>query len=205
MSISLAALAFAGFCAFSFLLWRELKEDYPESWIFSLSLFAGGGALSGVFISKAAPPGLFFWITICGLISGVFISRISVKIRIGDLFDSLVPSSAVLISVIYPSYLFTNYEFRALYFIDFILTATSLFLFFYLHKNYKKFSWYLSGKNGFAGLATTCVYFYAKAAIVYFLAAVLLFKRFLASQFLLSLALAIILTVFLYRRSGRRD
>lgn len=205
MSILIAALLIAGFCAFSFLLWKGLKEDYPANWIFSLSIFVGAGAISGVLISKLASiGGLFFWITAIGLTIGVFISRISVKIRIGDLFDSLVPSSAILLSFIYPVFLFTTaYEFRVLHFIGFLLTVASLFLFFYLRENYKKFSWYISGKNGFAGIATLGAYFYAKAVIVYFLAGVLLFKRFLVFQFLLSLTLAIILTVFLFRRSGR--
>lgn len=156
----------------SFVFWRKLKEDYSYNDTFKFTLLAVAGSMIGQWLGNKWAPNFIFWITVCGmfLASLYSIKKFSFKfyevIDAGSLaffwfllFSNLAPLSSFLVS---PT---TDLKFLL---IKIALILISMFIYKFLLKNYRKFSWYPSGRIGFVGMASLAVYlsFYALFSVL---------------------------------------
>ncbi|HEX6976742.1 MAG TPA: hypothetical protein VF185_00075 [Patescibacteria group bacterium] len=176
MSTALLVLAnvFGGLI-FLFFLWRRLKEDYPSSKIFSLGFFVIGAILVSFLVSALFiipnitkvyffdPKGLWFWLALVSASIVLAVSLLRLKMRFFEgveaaslglsfWFVVLLISSALIFKLI-PAILYG------------VVVAALIFMFFFLDKRYKRFTWYKSGKVGFSGLTLLAVFFLVRAAI----------------------------------------
>ena len=146
---------------FSFSFWRGLKDDYISSQIFSTSITVFLAFATGLIISTYFKE-YRFWILFSALISGYIIGSYRNAIKIYDGYDSFIVSllSAGLVSGI----IFLR-SINLTEIIFYISITASLLIFFLVHRQYKSFIWYRSGKRGFSGLFITGLFFLIRSAV----------------------------------------
>ena len=148
---------------FLFLFWRQLKDDYPHQTIFTSSFYVLLGITVFYFLSINYREEWWFWFSGAGALIGFLISVLRFDLKITETLDAtlLAINTLVIASYFYLGSIAGNIH---LYF--FALFHLALYiLFWYLNENYKKFSWYRSGKIGFAGLATLGFYLIIRSLI----------------------------------------
>ena len=149
------------FFVFLYSFWKNLKDDYIPSQIFSTAfftifLFALGLSLGSYF--KIYP----FWLSVLGLVIGYTIGTARKGIKFYDTFDSVVISSmtsavfSIPLLIIFPN---------AGAVIFYTILLFSILVFFLIKKHYKGFIWYRSGRRGFAGLFTFGTFFLLRSII----------------------------------------
>ncbi len=176
MSTALLVLAnLIGGLIFLFFLWRRLKEDYTASKIFSLGFFVIGGILAGFLVGTILiipnapkayffnPQGVWFWTSLVGGAIVLVVSLIRLKMRLFEGVEAIslgmsfwfliLLISSALIFKLTPVVIYAG------------IVAALIFLFFFLDKRYKRFTWYKSGKVGFSGLTLLAAFFLVRAAI----------------------------------------
>ncbi|KKU09425.1 MAG: hypothetical protein UX13_C0040G0007, partial [Candidatus Woesebacteria bacterium GW2011_GWB1_45_5] len=95
------------------------------------------------------------------------------KVRIYETFEAFAVSGLPWVSLIFLADSVAKSQFGS--FLGFLLTLAFIFIFYYLDSHYKKFTWYGSGKIGFAGLATAGIIFLVRAGLAVFTSGVLSF------------------------------
>lgn len=146
---------------FLFVFWKNLKDDYIPSQIFSTALivlvFAGIGCfLSTVFKSYA------FWLISLSLFIGYIIGSVKCGIKFYEGFDSFIISSLIAFTATFP----IVYKFWQLNLILFYsATVISVVVFHIIKKNFKSFIWYKSGRRGFSGLFTLGIFFLIRSMV----------------------------------------
>lgn len=163
MSNFTTSLAFVvSLLTFLFFFWRRLREDFEPPVIFRSGLlivagFAVGSATAGVLLPRFlpssaifSPTGLWFWGAGIGLAIGFAISYRVFKL---PFYESL---EAAVVGFLFASPFITR---------EWIYEFISLCVYYYLRSHYKSFSWYKSGKVGFAGLATMGVFFLVRSIL----------------------------------------
>lgn len=201
-----------GMFLFSFVLWRNLREDYSDEQIFYLTLgFFFGGGLGGLVAGKFLPPDFWFWGFIAGFLAlGVYVV-LKLKIKFFDAVDSVVISTLWFLMLFYLSRLLrgsfpggflldTSFVLAS---IEFFISGISIVLFYIFIVSYRSFSWYISGKIGFAGLASLACFFLTRSLIAVYKGWVISFSSWWV-DFFLSLVCFFGLVVVVYLRSGRR-
>lgn len=207
MSILSFLLYLAGVIFFSFILWRKLKEDYPSERIFLVTLVLLGvgvlslGVSSWVLIDRLPFRDFSFWVlAIFNVLFGIYVIK-KLEFKFFEFTDALAPSWLWLIFFFslagflqdWKNFAGLSYPAGAL---------LSFFTYHFLLSKYRRFSWYPSGKVGFAGFASLGVYFLLRAGVAIYSATLLLFKggifEILANLFAFTLLMFIV-----YMRSGR--
>lgn len=181
-------LGFVGLFLFSFILWKRLREDYRSDDIFTFTLGLVLAGLVSFWLSSEVMPSLSFWFTLLG--SGVtgFVLIRRYSFRFFEVIDALVPAFFLL-----GLFLFKNY--LSLVFI------ISFMAYKFLEKRYRRFSWYPSGKIGFAGLASLALFFLLYGLLAILPVGVLSLSQDLPSS-LASAVLVLVLVLVLFFRSG---
>src|SRR4030042_5727608 len=161
-----------GILGFLFLSWRRLKEDYTSAIIFSFSFlllaFIALGSLIGILLGRSLaasnifnPQGLWFW--------GAFIFG-----SIGFAICFFTPRGLAhfrmrLLETLEAVGLGFIFLFFCISFGKSILFSVAVGIlipfFFVINARYKSFSWYTSGKVGFAGLAVLGIFFLIRAIV----------------------------------------
>lgn len=155
-----------------FILWRNLKEDYPSAQIFSIGIQTiigvGLGALLAQFLSSSfqfrflEASQLWFWGAFVGyfLSFSVLVSR--AKMRYWEVFQygflGAISAFFVLLLTLTPTS-----GIRAVY--PLVLIIVSFAVYALIQKNYRKFAWYRSGKVGLAGIVAAAVFFMGRSVI----------------------------------------
>jgi hypothetical protein len=144
-----------GFVVFLFLFWRRLKEDYESSLIFS----TGFSMLIGIVAGLALTAFLGKPISQYGLwIAGVFATvAIAITARRFDLnlfevLDATIWGSYFWVFIVSSTHAVHQKSPSSLLLA--VLMVIAIILFVFLEENYKKFTWYKSGKKGFSSLVT---------------------------------------------------
>lgn len=156
---------FLGLFLFFFLLWKRLKDDYSYEKIFNLAVIILIGLLVSFLFSQKFLTGFWFWIEVVGIVLGFIFGIKSQKIKFIESFEGLVIGLLPWLGFYYLSDAILNYNLIS--FLYFWLTAISIFLFFFLDSQYKKFTWYKSGRVGFSGILTLAVFFILRAGLFY--------------------------------------
>jgi len=201
MSILLLILfSFLCFFVFSFLVWRRLKEDYTSETIFSFQfwfLFAFLSAIAFGFYLHTA----FFWFSLFfTLLATIFVSRRK-RMRFFEVIDACVMPVFVLLFLI-SFYLFFSSRFDLSYLVLGVISLFSVILAALFFKYYRHFSWYPSGKTGFASLATFFVFILLFTTVALLLPNMLSFQRKLFDA-LAGFGISVVLIIALYKRSER--
>jgi hypothetical protein len=169
MSTFFSVLFFlVGAFSFSFVLWKKLREDYKNEEIFKFTIFIFLGLFIGWWIALTFARSFSFWITILvPFIAGTYVHR-RLGLRFFEIIDALAPAWFAFLffsySGVFLSHLINTHSFNfklPTWFVlaEIALSLGSTVLYRYLLVRYRKFSWYPSGKVGFAGLASLGVYF----------------------------------------------
>lgn len=157
---------FLGALAFLFFFWRRLKEDYPANQIFATAFFMLAGVSAGWLLSKEFLPAWFFWVEALGGIPGFLVGLLHFKFRFHESLEATVVSFLPWLAVYFLKDSVLSASVVSLG--GFLFCLLLLGLFFVLDVHYKRFSWYRSGRVGFAGLAVAGFFFLARAAVAAF-------------------------------------
>lgn len=146
-----------------FFLWKRLKDDYHYEKIFNLAFLILFGLLIGFFLSISFAPKFWFWIELLSVSIFFFISIKRQRIKFFESLDGLIIGLLPLLAV---NYLVDAVNKSSLSsFLAFWTVLISIFAFFFLDAQYRRFSWYKSGRVGFAGVATVILFFLIRIAL----------------------------------------
>ncbi|MDO8551182.1 MAG: prolipoprotein diacylglyceryl transferase [bacterium] len=175
--------AFLAFFLGSFLLWRKLREDYPEEEILSLFILATLSALIGARIIYSLDHLIIFgfdldkWLffprypgfsLVGGYLGTAGFVYYWCKLKKWSLWvvaDSFVQSVlAILIignigNLFLQTELITQPSSQVFTIANLLLAVLALLLSFYFASKYRKFLWYKSGKPGFVATSISAFYF----------------------------------------------
>lgn len=155
-----------GIFFFLFFLWRRLKEDYHFEKTFTLATYILLGILVTFLTSKYLLPDYWFWLIFLGSFLGFLLGVKLLKMRFYETFDGVFLGLLSWIGLIFLSDSIIQ---TSLYsFLAFWVTVVLVFLFFFLDSQYRRFSWYKSGRIGFTGLATAGTFFLIRSVVAAF-------------------------------------
>lgn len=149
-----------------FLFWLRLKDDYHYEKIFNLVSFVLAGILIGFISLKFLPSVYWFWVYLIAIIASFTVGIIKLKIRFFESLDSLVISLLPYFGLYLLSQSIKNYSLSS--FIGFWIVTVFVFLYFFVDANYRKFTWYKSGRVGFSGLLVAGLFFVARSVLSVF-------------------------------------
>lgn len=148
-----------------FVFWKFLKEDYSEDQIFSLAFFSLLGGLLGFVLSRFVFGEFSFWLVFLG-VSGAFVLFYKKnKFMFYEYLEGVIKALLFFLSLLSISYSILEKSFMGL--ILFVAVFLVFSLYFFLSKSYKKFTWYRSGKIGFAGLTVAGIFFLLRGGIFF--------------------------------------
>ena len=152
-----------GVSLFLFIFWKRLKEDYLPDQIFATATFSIVGITVGALMAKYLLPGWWFWFIAAFSFFGLSIGILKYKFRFHEVFEAGFIGLMPWLSAIF---LFDSVRtISVMSFLSFVVIILLLGLYYYLDTHYKNFSWYLSGRVGFAGLTTAAIFFLVRAAL----------------------------------------
>lgn len=173
-----------GILFFLFLIWRALKEDYHYEKIFNLG-FSGLIAVLVAFIISSFIDGVIeFWIYVIFAVLIFLFSVRKQKMKFFECFEAYFIGFLPWITFLFLS---DSVKYSSLSsFLSFWLALFSLFIYFFCKANYRSFTWYKSGRVGFAGVTSLIVFFVLRSVlnIVFFGVALDIFLSISASLLL---------------------
>lgn len=146
-----------------FLLWKRLKDDYHYEKIFNLGFIIFFGLATGYFVAKSFVPSYWFWTQIFFVTASFLIGVIKQKMKFFESLDALIIGLLPWLGLTYLSDAISKSSLSS--FLAFWITLIFVFLFFFLNSQYRKFSWYKSGRVGFAGITVAALFFLARIAL----------------------------------------
>jgi len=167
------AFNFVGGIVFLFIFWKKLKEDYLSNQIFSSAFLIIIGIFLFNIISRFYFPFWWFWLSFIGFFLGLGIVILKFGLRVYETVEAGLVSILPWMSFVYLADSVRNTSWISL--VGFVFTAGILVLYLFLNARYKDFSWYKSGRVGFAGLTAFGIYFLIRGLIAIFFPFVLSF------------------------------
>lgn len=152
-----------GLSIFLFVFWKKLREDYPPRKIFTASFYILVGIGLASFLSSKFFSTWWFWTDLAGIFLGFTLGILRFKFRFFESLEALIVGILPWLSLVFLADSIVNSSIVSL--IGFIVILLVIVLYLFLDVHYKKFTWYKSGKVGFAGLTTLGVLFLIRAGI----------------------------------------
>ena len=183
-----------------YLFWRRLYEDYSRKTIFnsffiiviSISVFS----LVYSYAVAILIPNAWFWAAVLGFTTGLMIAVRRYETDLYLVFETLAPGVLFWVGIVSFALSLAIESIPSIVFS--LLTLAVILMFLYLQKIYKRFTWYKSGKVGFAGMVAVAVYFIIRA--VFALAASDVISLVGRMDAPISIALAFLLLFLMYNR-----
>lgn len=154
-----------GILVFTFVFWKGLKEDYAAEMIFNTAIF-------GLFFSTVLASftyflyqPIWFWCGLLGLVVGMLTGIRVYKLRMFEVFDAAIIAFLFLQAILLIGFSIFNGPINL---ILLAIAAICIILYFILQANYRRFSWYRSGRVGFSGFVVMAVYFFTRSVIAVF-------------------------------------
>lgn len=166
MLIASLLVNFLGILVFLFIFWRRLREDYSSEIIFKAAFYILIGVLVGFLISFKFISIASFWFMFIGANLGLGLSILTLKVKFYETFEALIISSFPWISFIFLLDSVIHSSLSS--FLAFVAILVFVFISYYLDTHYKNFTWYRSGKIGFAGLLTLGLFFMVRSVLAIF-------------------------------------
>lgn len=157
------AVGIFGVIIFLFIFWKRLKEDYASEIIFQSAFYILIGAMVGYLLSFRFAPNWFFWIGLGGGMSGLGIAILKLRIKFYESLEAFIIAALPFLALIFLMDSVAKSSLSS--FLAFLAILILVFLSYWTDTHYKTFTWYKSGKVGFAGLTTAALVFAARAAI----------------------------------------
>lgn len=152
-----------GILIFLFIFWKRLKDDYSSQIIFTVSTYIILGILVGSLISSRFFADWYLWAGFVGAILGLIFGMLRFRVKFFESFESVVISCLPWAAF---TFLMDSVSESSLSsFLTFLAVLFVIFVFYYLDTHYREFTWYKSGKVGFAGMVTLIVIFVTRFAV----------------------------------------
>jgi hypothetical protein len=147
---------------FLFIFWRELKEDYIPSQIFTTSGIIILFALASFLFTNYYFREYRFWFIVLTLFIGYIYGSKKSGLKFYEGLDSFI--IALLFALTLSAFvLYSNWTLKwILFYLSIVLSVVVYLL---TKKAYKTFIWYKSGKRGFPGLFTIGLFFLIRSTI----------------------------------------
>lgn len=158
--------AFLGILVFLFIFWKRLKEDYISEIIFKSAFYILIGVLVAYLLSIKFIPSWFIWMSFIGSLLGLAFGIFTLKIKLYEALEALVISFLPWIALMFLESSVVNSSLSS--FLAFAATLVIVFVSYWIGDHYKDFTWYKSGKIGFAGLATLALIFLTRFIVAIF-------------------------------------
>jgi hypothetical protein len=155
-----------GILVFLFVFWKRLREDYSSEIIFNTAFNILAGILIGFLVSFKFLPSASFWFIFIGASLGLGFAILRLKVRFYETFEALIISAFPWISFLFLLDSVVHSSFSS--FLAFVAILVFVFISYYLDTHYKNFTWYKSGKIGFAGLLTLSLFFIVRSILAIF-------------------------------------
>jgi hypothetical protein len=155
-----------GIFVFLFIFWKRLREDYSSEIIFKAAFNCLIGTGVGFSLSIAFMPTAFLWLSFLGSLIGLGFAVISLRVKFYETFEALVISAFPWISFVFLLDSATHSSLSS--FLAFIAVLIFVFISYYLDAHYKTFTWYKSGRIGFAGIVTLGLFFITRSLLAIF-------------------------------------
>lgn len=195
MLIASFATNLLGILVFLFIFWKRLKEDYSSEIIFKTAFYVLTVTLLGYIISFRFMPSAYFWASIASGLIGLGISFYILKVRFYETLEALVIGTLPWMSLIFLLDSVTHSSFSS--FLAFIGILIFVFISYYLDAHYKNFTWYKSGRIGFAGIATLALFFLTRSILAIFNLSVISFLS-LKAEAIISGAAAFVCFILIF-------
>lgn len=171
--LSSLLINFLGAVAFLFIFWRELREDYIGEQIFTAGYYILFGVVGAALFASRFFPDYWFWACLVAAAAGFFLSIRQFELRF---YETLQAASLALFPWLFLVFLQDAVVAKSITSLVGALVLSGLLaLFWYLDKHYRKFTWYASGRIGFAGLTTLGVFFLIRTGVAPFADSVISF------------------------------
>jgi hypothetical protein len=157
------AITLLGVLICLFIFWKRLKEDYASDIIFQSATFIILGIFVGSFLSSRLFPVWFFWASLIGGSIGLTLAIIRFKIKFYESLETFIIASLPWLSLVFLANSIVTSSLSS--FLAFLAILFMVFLSYFLDTHYKSFTWYRSGKIGFAGIATASLIFLIRAVL----------------------------------------
>lgn len=193
MITSILVNLLGAFC-FLFFFWRRLKEDYPANEIFSTAFLMVAGIGAGAWISRIYFPGWFFWTGLAGAALGFTVGHFKFRFRFHESLEAASVSFLPWLCLLFLRDSTQSASVVSL--LGFLVTLFLLGAFYILDIHYKKFTWYRSGRVGFAGIAVGGFFFLIRAAVAAFYPYVLTFAGRIDALISAAVAFAFFLIIY---------
>lgn len=190
-----------GGISFSFILWKRLREDYPPEPVFSVTLvLLGVGLLAASFLGAVGD--FSFWIGTLLLSVAGFYTIKKLGFKFFEFVDAVVPAFFLLSFFVSLASVVKNPT-NPVLLAQVAVPLFSLVVYNFFIARYRQFSWYPSGKVGFAGLSSLGVYFVLRGAVVFYKTPVLPLDSAVFFNEVASVLLVLLFVFILYLRSER--
>jgi len=147
-----------------FFFWRRLKEDYISKAIFNAAFLTLIATLVfSQFARLTDHQNAWFWGGFVGFFMSVMFFARSYKFKIFELYEAAGRSALFLIIAIGLADYLSFQNIKSLAIAGFCIALFGLFI--VVDANYRKFTWYRSGRVGVAGLIILGVFFTARAIV----------------------------------------
>ena len=152
-----------GILIFLFVFWNRLKEDYASEIIFQSATCILIGIGVGCFLSVKFFPEWFFWTSLAGGLIGFSLAILRIRLKFYETLEAFIISSLPGLSLVFLVDSVTRSSLSS--FLAFIVILITIFVSYYFDMHYKGFTWYKSGKIGFAGLAVAGLIFLIRSLL----------------------------------------
>ncbi len=166
MAIASILINFVGSLTFLFIFWKRLREDYSSEIVFKTAFNILVGILVGSLIFLKFSQIGFFWPVLVGALVGLGLSFFRFRVRFYETFEAFIIASFPWIGLTFLLDSITHSSLTS--FFAFIAVLIFVFAAYYLDTHYKDFSWYKSGKIGFAGIVTLGIFFIVRSTLAIF-------------------------------------
>lgn len=188
-----------GILIFLFIFWKRLREDYASGIIFEAAFYVLLGLGVLWFVSFKLFPGWFFWTSAAGAGVGLTLGILKFRLRFYETLEALVIAVLPWLAFIFLKDSVVNFSLSS--FVAFLLVLIIIFAFYYIDTHFREFTWYRSGKIGFAGLATLAIIFTLRSGIALTDAHVLTFTG--KFEAIVSGAMAFVCFILIYNLSRK--
>lgn len=151
-----------------------MHEDYAVDMVFSTSFYILIGGGLGLLIASVFFSNWWFWFNFAGMVLGLGVGIIKYKLRSYESFESFVIAVLPWFAIYSVYNSINTLSFSSL--IHGIIIAALIYMYNFLDKKYKGFSWYKSGRVGFSGLTVAGVYFLLRGLFALFVFNVISFS-----------------------------
>jgi hypothetical protein len=183
-----------GILIFLFIFWKRLREDYAAEIIFQSATYILVGLGVGWAASARFFPLWFFWAEIAGGLIGLSFAILRFKVKFYETLEAFFMASLPWLSLVFLKDSVIKSSLSS--FLAFIVILIMVFVSYYLDVRYKSYTWYKSGRIGFAGLAVAIIIFLIRTAIAIVKVPMLSFAG--SSEWVLSGAAAFISFILLF-------